>query len=81
MVPGTEAVISVPPHFYDAPRQTTKDAGKLAGLDALAYGLDKKKRASGVTFDIHVQSFSRVEVAIDIIDAASDHLARRFSRR
>jgi hypothetical protein len=48
VVPGTEAVISVPPHFYDAPRQTTKDAGRIAGLDALAYGLDKKKRLRGL---------------------------------
>lgn len=48
----TEAVITVPAYFNDAQRQSTKDAGRIAGLDvkriipeptaaALAYGLDK----------------------------------------
>ena len=48
----TKAVITVPAYFNDAQRQTTKDAGKIAGLDveriineptasALAFGLDK----------------------------------------
>src|SRR6201994_201316 len=51
--PVTQAVITVPAYFNDAQRQATKDAGKIAGLDALriineptaaalAYGLDKK---------------------------------------
>ena len=50
----TEAVITVPAYFNDSQRQSTKDAGKIAGLNvrriineptaaALAYGLDKKK--------------------------------------
>ena len=49
----TDAVISVPAYFNDAQRQSTKDAGAIAGLNvlriineptcaALAYGLDKK---------------------------------------
>ncbi len=49
----TEAVITVPAYFNDAQRQATKDAGKIAGLNAkrivneptaaaLAYGLDKQ---------------------------------------
>lgn len=49
----TDAVISVPAYFNDAQRQSTKDAGTIAGLNvlriineptcaALAYGLDKK---------------------------------------
>ena len=49
----TEAVITVPAYFNDSQRQSTKDAGKIAGLNvrriineptaaALAYGLDKK---------------------------------------
>lgn len=49
----TEAVITVPAYFNDSQRQSTKDAGRLAGLDvkriipeptaaALAYGLDKE---------------------------------------
>ncbi len=51
----TEAVITVPAYFNDSQRQSTKDAGRIAGLDvkriipeptaaALAYGLDKDKR-------------------------------------
>ena len=50
--PVTEAVITVPAYFNDAPRQATQDAGKIAGLEvkriineptaaALAYGIDK----------------------------------------
>jgi molecular chaperone DnaK len=50
----TEAVITVPAYFNDSQRQSTKDAGRIAGLDvkriipeptaaALAYGLDKQK--------------------------------------
>ncbi|MBI5273451.1 MAG: molecular chaperone DnaK [Chlamydiales bacterium] len=49
----TEAIITVPAYFNDSQRQSTKDAGKIAGLDvkriipeptaaALAYGLDKQ---------------------------------------
>ena len=48
----TEAVITVPAYFNDSQRQSTKDAGRIAGLNvkriineptaaALAYGLDK----------------------------------------
>jgi molecular chaperone DnaK len=48
----TDAVITVPAYFNDSQRQSTKDAGKIAGLNvlriipeptaaALAYGLDK----------------------------------------
>lgn len=50
----TEAVITVPAYFNDSQRQSTKDAGRIAGLDvkriipeptaaALAYGLDKER--------------------------------------
>jgi molecular chaperone DnaK len=50
----TEAVITVPAYFNDSQRQSTKDAGRIAGLDvkriipeptaaALAYGLDQEK--------------------------------------
>src|SRR5262245_39202044 len=49
----TEAVITVPAYFNDSQRQSTKDAGRIAGLDVkriipeptaatLAYGLDKE---------------------------------------
>lgn len=50
----TEAVITVPAYFNDAQRQSTKDAGRIAGLNvrrilneptaaAIAYGLDLDK--------------------------------------
>lgn len=51
--PVTDAVITVPAYFNDSQRQSTKDAGRIAGLNilriineptaaSLAYGLDKK---------------------------------------
>src|SRR5579875_1125537 len=51
--PVTEAVITVPASFNNAPREATKDAGKIAGLNvlriineptaaSLAYGLEKE---------------------------------------
>ncbi len=51
--PVTEAIVTVPAYFNDSQRQSTKDAGRIAGLDvkrilpeptaaALAYGLDKQ---------------------------------------
>jgi molecular chaperone DnaK len=57
------AVITVPAYFNDAQRQATKDAGEIAGLKveriineptaaALAYGLEKKKNARIVVFDL-----------------------------
>src|SRR3989449_354259 len=59
----TDAVITVPAYFNDAQRQATKDAGKIAGLNALriineptaaalAYGLDKKKNETILVFDL-----------------------------
>lgn len=55
----TDAVITVPAYFNDSQRQSTKDAGKIAGLNvrriineptaaALAYGLDKKNKEQKV---------------------------------
>jgi len=51
--PVNHAVITVPAYFNDHQRQSTKDAGAIAGLNvlriineptaaAIAYGLDKK---------------------------------------
>ncbi|HUE76770.1 MAG TPA: molecular chaperone DnaK [Longimicrobiales bacterium] len=59
----TQAVITVPAYFDDAPRQATKDAGKIAGLEvlriineptaaALAYGLDKKGDEMIAVYDL-----------------------------
>lgn len=59
----TEAVITVPAYFNDSQRQSTKDAGRIAGLDvkriipeptaaALAYGLDKQHDKKIAVFDL-----------------------------
>jgi molecular chaperone DnaK len=59
----TQAVITVPAYFNDAQRQSTKDAGRIAGLDvlriineptaaSLAYGLDKKKDERIAVYDL-----------------------------
>ena len=59
----TKAVITVPSYFYDAQRQATKDAGKIAGLEvlriineptaaSLAYGLDKKQNKKIAVYDL-----------------------------
>ena len=71
-----KAVITVPAYFNDAQRQTTKDAGQIAGLEvariineptaaALAYGLDKKSQEKIVVFDLGGGTFdvSVLEVA------------------
>jgi len=59
----TQAVITVPAYFNDAQRQSTKDAGRIAGLEvmriineptaaALAYGLDKSKSGTVAVYDL-----------------------------
>src|SRR5262247_1188667 len=59
----TDVVITVPAYFNDAQRASTKDAGKIAGLNvlriineptaaALAYGLDKKGNETVMVFDL-----------------------------
>ncbi|MBF0238636.1 MAG: Fe-S protein assembly chaperone HscA [SAR324 cluster bacterium] len=59
----TKAVITVPAYFDDAQRQATRDAAKIAGLDAvriineptaaaIAYGLDEKKEGIVVVYDL-----------------------------
>jgi molecular chaperone DnaK len=61
--PVTKAVITVPAYFNDAQRQATKDAGRIAGLEALrlvneptaaalAYGLDKGKDGIIAVYDL-----------------------------
>jgi molecular chaperone DnaK len=61
--PVTEAVVTVPAYFDDAQRQSTKDAGRIAGLDvrriineptaaALAYGLDKAQEETIAVYDL-----------------------------
>ncbi len=59
----TEAVITVPAYFNDSQRQSTKDAGRIAGLDvkriipeptaaALAYGFEKQHDKKIAVFDL-----------------------------
>ena len=59
----TSAVITVPAYFNDSQRQSTKNAGTIAGLDvlriineptaaALAYGIDKKHNETILVFDL-----------------------------
>jgi molecular chaperone DnaK (HSP70) len=61
--PIKHAVVTVPAYFNDAQRQSTKDAGIIAGLNivrmineptaaAIAYGLDKKGERNILIFDL-----------------------------
>merc|ERR1712213_53391 len=74
----TDAVITVPAYFNDAQRQSTKDAGVIAGLNvlriineptaaALAYGLDKgqKGEKNVLIFDLGGGTFDVSVLAID----------------
>jgi molecular chaperone DnaK len=79
--PVTDAVITVPAYFNDAQRQSTKDAGKIAGLNvlriineptaaALAYGLDKKKNETIAVYDFGGGTFdiSVLEVGDGVVE-------------
>ena len=61
--PVTDAVITVPAYFDDAPRRATMDAGKIAGLNvrrvlneptaaALAYGVDAGHDGTVLVYDL-----------------------------
>ena len=80
----TEAVITVPAYFNDSQRQSTKDAGRIAGLDvkriipeptaaALAYGLDKKQDTKIAVFDLGGGTFdiSILEIGDGIFEVLS----------
>ena len=83
--PITQAVITVPAYFNDAPRQATKDAGKIAGLEvlriineptaaALAYGLDKVDHDEKIlVFDLGGGTFdvSVLELGDGVFEVAS----------
>ena len=73
----TEAVITVPAYFNDSQRQSTKDAGKIAGLEvkriineptaaALAYGLERKKNEKIAVYDLGGGTFD-----VTILDIGS----------
>jgi molecular chaperone DnaK len=82
--PIHKAVITVPAYFNDSQRQSTKDAGKIAGLEvlriineptaaALAYGLDKKENETILVFDLGGGTFdvSILEVGGGVIEVKS----------
>src|SRR5205814_9776672 len=77
----SEAVITVPAYFNDDQRQATKDAGKIAGLDAkriineptaasLAYGRDKEADHTILVFDLGGGTFavSVLEIGDGVVD-------------
>ncbi len=79
-----KAVITVPASFNDAPRQATKDAGKIAGLEvlriineptaaALAYGLDKKEGKTIAVYDLGGGTFdvSILEIGDGVFEVKS----------
>src|SRR5262249_11557348 len=85
--PVTEAVITTPAYFNDSQRQSTKDAGRIAGLNvlriineptaaALAYGLDKQKEGKSekiVVYDLGGGTFdiSVLELTAGVFEVKS----------
>ncbi len=80
----TGAVITVPAYFNDSQRQSTKNAGAIAGLDvlriineptaaALAYGIDKKNNETVLVFDLGGGTFdvSILEVGDGVFEVKS----------
>ncbi|MDR3083283.1 MAG: molecular chaperone DnaK, partial [Streptomyces sp.] len=77
----TDAVITVPAYFDDAQRQSTKEAGEIAGLNvlriineptaaALAYGLDRGEEQTVLVFDLGGGTFdvSLLEIGEGVIE-------------
>lgn len=80
----TEAVVTVPAYFNDSQRQSTKDAGRIAGLDvkriipeptaaALAYGIDKEGDKKIAVFDLGGGTFdiSILEIGDGVFEVLS----------
>ncbi len=80
----TEAVITVPAYFNDSQRASTRDAGRIAGLDvkriipeptaaALAYGLDKGGDRKVAVFDLGGGTFdiSILEIGDGVFEVLS----------
>src|SRR5919112_5497254 len=80
----TQAVITVPAYFNDAQRQSTKEAGAIAGLEvlriineptaaALAYGMDQKKGGIVAVYDLGGGTFdiSILEIGDGVFEGKS----------
>ncbi|WP_295157915.1 molecular chaperone DnaK [uncultured Brachyspira sp.] len=80
----TDAIITVPAYFNDSQRQSTKDAGRIAGLNvlriineptaaALAYGMEKKKDEKVAVYDLGGGTFdiSILELADGVFEVKS----------
>lgn len=80
----TDAIITVPAYFNDSQRQSTKDAGRIAGLNvlriineptaaALAYGIEKKKDEKIAVYDLGGGTFdiSILELADGLFEVKS----------
>ena len=74
--PVKNAVVTVPAYFNDAQRQSTKDAGTIAGLNvvriineptaaAIAYGLNKQGEKNILVFDLGGGTFDVSLLTID----------------
>ena len=86
----TEAVITVPAYFNDSQRQSTKDAGTIAGLTvkriineptaaALAYGIDKEDDQKIMVYDLGGGTFD-VSI-IEMGDGVTEVLATNGDTR
>jgi len=84
--PVSQAVITVPAYFNDTQRQSTKDAGKLAGLDvlrilneptaaSLAYGLDNLQNGKIAIYDLGGGTFdiSILEITDGVFEVLATH--------
>lgn len=82
--PVKNAVVTVPAYFNDAQRQSTKDAGQIAGLNvlrvvneptaaALAYGLDKEADRVVAVYDLGGGTFdiSILEIQSGVFEVKS----------
>lgn len=80
----TDAIVTVPAYFNDSQRQSTKDAGRIAGLNvlriineptaaALAYGIEKKKDEKIAVYDLGGGTFdiSILELADGLFEVKS----------
>ena len=80
----TEAVVTVPAYFNDDQRQATKDAGKIAGLDAKlinneptaaasAFGMENRKEQKVAVYDLGGGTFdiSILDISQGVVEVLS----------